>query len=92
MSHSINLDTDGQLGPAGIDDDNQPGWWVQDNVVHERSETNVVRSKLPKGAARIALTKMGKGRSQLSIGAFTRTSVVVTGPTEVLEKLREAVL
>lgn len=69
-----------------------PGYWIAENVIHERAERRVARIKLPKGSARVVLTRIGGGRAQLALGGLTTTSAVITGPTKTLEKLREALL
>lgn len=47
---------------------------------------------LPNRARRVVVEKAGRGRSRLIIGGFTKVTVSVTGPNDVIEQLKEAVL
>lgn len=70
------------------------GWWIDDNVVTVVSNSGKTRAryKLPRGKARVTLSRIGSGRAQLALGGYTTTTVSVVGPIETLEALREAVL
>lgn len=89
MAESLSLNLEGS--PVDPDGD-EPGFWVDGAVVTIRTDafTEVVR--LPKQAKRITILRLGSGRARLGIGGYTRSTVSVTGPVEIIERLRAEVL
>lgn len=91
VSHTtITLDDDGLVDAELAGD--QPGWWIDGNVVSIQTEHTLARYRLPKGRPRVSIHMIGKGRAQLIIGGFTTTTVAVNGPIDTIRKLREEVL
>lgn len=86
---NVNLDTI-EIDPDS--DDSETGFWIDGNRITDRWSGNVAVYTLPKGCRRISLMRLGQGRSQLTLGGFKANTVTVTGPTKVIERLREAVL
>jgi hypothetical protein len=89
---TVDLTDGSELDSAGIDDRTRLGWWIEGERVTVRTAHSISVYRLPKAARRITMMKLGARRSQLAIGGFTSTSVVVNGPNDTIAKLREAVL
>lgn len=68
------------------------GWWIDDNTVTVRTEHSLSVYRLPKGRARVTVTRLGGDKSQLIIGGFTTITVSVIGPFDAINRLRKAVL
>lgn len=85
----INLDTI-EIDPDTYD--GETGFWIDGNRITDRYSGHLDVFTLPKGCRKITLMRLGHGRSQLILGGFKANTVTVTGPTPVIEKLREAVL
>lgn len=73
------------LGPAD-------GWQIDEHRVTIWTGTTVSLYALPRRSPRIVLERLTHGRSRLIVGGFTRRAISVTGPTEAINRLREAVL
>lgn len=65
---------------------------VAGNRVTVSNDQRVAVYTLPKGSRRVIVEKAGRGQSRLILGGFTKATVMVTGPTKIIERLREAVL
>lgn len=93
MSHmTIELASGAELFHEQIDDENLPGWWMDGNAVTVRTGLTTSTYRLPRGRARVSVMRLSRGRSQLVIGGFTSTTVVVNGPNPAIWQLREVVL
>lgn len=68
------------------------GWWVDRERVNVRTADSLSTFNLPKHNKRVVIYRHGNGRAQLALGGFKTTTVTITGPHAVIEKLREAVL
>jgi hypothetical protein len=68
------------------------GALIEGNRLTALEEKSLTVYNLPRGARRIAVLYLSETRSQLVIGGFKSTTVVINGPTAMIEKLREAVL
>lgn len=86
----MNINLDGP--PANDPDRTRCGWWRDGNRITVRSDASETTFTLPRGQRRVSLYRLGDGRAQLAIGGFTKTTVVVTGPSDHIRKLKEAVL
>lgn len=69
-----------------------PSSEVAGNRITVSNDQRVAVYTLPKGARRVIVEKAGRGQSRLILGGFTKATVMVTGPTKIIERLREAVL
>jgi hypothetical protein len=68
------------------------GWWVDDNRVNVQQDKHLSTYTLPRGCRRVVVYRGPKGRSTLSAGGLKSITFTVTGPDEIIMKLREAVL
>jgi len=73
-------------------DSEELGFWLDENKVTVRSELMLSVYSLPKGSRRVTMSRLGNGRQELILGGFKSITVAVTGPTEAIKRLREAVL
>jgi hypothetical protein len=65
---------------------------IEGNRLTVTSDHTISVYNLPRGARRVTIMTLGPERSALTIGGFKSTTVVVSGPTDLIEKLREGVL
>lgn len=81
-------------GPELADPNNElgSGWWLDANRVTVRTDMSLSVFTLPKRSPRIIIQRLGRGRSQLVVGGWTRTAITVTGPEDAINRLREGVL
>lgn len=86
MTYNIRLQ-DEEIAPDSEDD----GWWIDGNVITQRGGSGVWTWRLPKQQV-VSVLRLGNGEARLSVGSFSRTTVTVTGPTEVIMRLRSEVL
>lgn len=70
------------------------GWWVDFDArrITVRTDLSLQTYTLPRGSRRVTTSRLGGGRAQLALGGFTSTTVCVTGPSDIIDKLREACL
>lgn len=85
---SFNIILSEPIDPAST----APGFWIDDNVIHVRTRAATSTYRLPRRKPRVTIQRIGAGSEQLVIGGFATTLVTVTGPSETVHQLREAVL
>lgn len=84
----LNINLEGSpVDPDSLDS----GYWVDGQIITERSESCWAVTKLPR-ANRITMLRIGDGRARLMLGGLSKPSVSVTGPTNVIEALRAEVI
>jgi len=68
------------------------GWWVDDNRINIRQGKHLSTYTLPRGCRRVTLYRGVNNRSQLSAGGLKSITFSISGPDDVIAKLREAIL
>lgn len=70
----------------------EDNYTVAGNRVTVEGETLSTTYTLPKGARRITVERLAHGKRRLILGGFKTVTVTVTGPSKVIDELKEAVL
>ena len=73
-------------------DDDDARWTVEGRRIEVIGVAATTTYTLPKGCRRVAVQKAGRNRLQLVMGGFNTTTVAVTGPAYVINKLKREVL
>ena len=87
MIYNIHLQDDEEIDPSS----DQDGFWIDGLTITQRGGSGLWSWRLPRQQC-VSLLRLGNGLARLSIGSYSRTTVTVTGPFEVVHRLRNEVV